>query len=167
MKNFLMGCFLILSGLASAQAPVPPSAPVALPSKYDTVEHLNTLLTLEKEKNINLQMMLLERQYKDTIADAHQQFNGDEQAVNDWIEKVRKDNGWDASYVYNRDTDTWVHVTPVTPPVTPVAPVPATPIQRPVQPSSPTHIHHPAGLPKTELPKTQLPFPEVGVPSQK
>jgi hypothetical protein len=125
MKKLLLGFLIFLCGItiAGQQPPQPRPAPPVVPQKYDTVAHLNALLLLEKQKNINLQMMLLEKQYKETVADAHQQYNEDEQQVSAWIEKVRKDNGWDASYVYDRETDTWTHAVQVHP-ATPSKPQP-------------------------------------------
>ena len=109
MKKVILG--LIFCGLtAMAQAPTP-----VIPSKYDKVDHLTALLTLEKEKTLNLQVVAFQKNYDDTLNSARKQYTEYEQAINAWVERVRKENGWDASYNYDRSTDTWTHTITVQP----------------------------------------------------
>ena len=115
MKNYLALGVLLFCVSAVAQQPPQSSGTPALPSKYDKTDHVSTLLILEKEKTLNLQMTAYDRDYKETLTKAREQYVTYEQQVNAWIEKVRKDNGWDATYSYDRNSDTWTHAVPVHP----------------------------------------------------
>lgn len=139
MKPFALLFFAIAASLLSAQTPAIPSElaspseqpqvqqphlPPVVPQKYDKADHLSTLLVLEKEKTTNLQFIILSRDYKDTLSQMRSQYAEYEQEINNWIEAVRKENDWDASYNYDRKTDTWTHTVTVQPKPKSVTPSP-------------------------------------------
>lgn len=97
--------------------PPAPQQPVASDKVEPKAPYESTKaqLYVEKQKNLQFQAGQNTSAYQSQMKDLQAQFVDLEKKVNDWIDEVRKANGWDESYTYNRDTDTWTHTTPKPP----------------------------------------------------
>lgn len=104
------------------QAPIPASTPTpVVPKVDDPLAHTQALLVLEKEKNLGLSAQELTKEYQQGMAAMKQQFGDLDKQESAWEDTVRKANGWDANYTYDKDKDTWVQQTPP-PKINPVLP---------------------------------------------
>lgn len=77
-------------------------------------------LDVIKEKNLQLQFQILQRNYQDQQAQLESQYRSLESKIEAWIAQVRKDNDLGDDVQYDRDRDAWVKV--------PVKPKPAPPV---------------------------------------
>lgn len=123
---------LMLAIAASVGVAQQPAQKPAAAAKPETVtpkqpyDSRDAQLATEKEKNFRLQYSELQRNVQDRIeqlpqvvqlraaeqqavTDLNNQFNKTEAAEQAWETGVRKTNGWDASYVYDRAKDAWTH----------------------------------------------------------
>lgn len=100
---------------ASPATAVPSSGKVTPKAPYESTK---TQLFVEKEKNLQLQASQITASYQNQMKDFQSQYSDLEKKVGNWVEEVRKDNGWDQTYTYDRETDSWTH--------TPKPPAPAT-----------------------------------------
>jgi hypothetical protein len=124
-------------GILSQQPAAPASGPASTSSapKPEVVkpkepyDDRDAQLAAEVEKNLRLQYAGTERDLQDKIAALPQvqqleaetaaaeqklnaQFAEQQKALATWTDKVRKDNGWDASYQWNAATREWSHAAP-------------------------------------------------------
>jgi hypothetical protein len=97
--TFLLSCWYA----AWTQQPqvVTPKAP------YDSTK---TQLTITKEENLQLKANAAQQAFQQQMKDMQAQWQADETSVNAWIADVKKANGWDDTYVYDREKDQWTHV---------------------------------------------------------
>lgn len=132
MKKFISMIVCAAALVAVAQQPPPQSAPGSAPATPKVpYESSKAQLAYEKEKNLQLMAQNATTQYQAFMQDQQKKYADQEKALTDWMEAIRKDNGWDDTYSYDRDKDAWTHVPkpPVNPPATPPAakPEPAKP----------------------------------------
>jgi DNA-binding PucR family transcriptional regulator len=66
-------------------------------------------LAVAKEENIQLKANAEQLAFQQQMKEFQEQYNSEEASLNAWIESVRKINGWDASYIYDRAKDEWIH----------------------------------------------------------
>lgn len=124
MKRIL-SLIMIAAGLV-AVAQQPPQPTPTQPEKvvpkapYDSTK---AQLWAEKQKNFQMQANQITTLYQAQMKDLQDKYVGQVKPMTDWMADVRKANGWDDTYTWNSDDDTWTH-TPKPAPPTP-APAPA------------------------------------------
>ena len=106
----------VLSVSIFAQAPAtPPATPPPAPTgpqpakvepktPYDSTK---AQLMVEKEKNLQLQSNAMTQQYQAFMQQFQGKYQEQEKVLTDWIATVKKDNGWDDTYTYDREKDQW------------------------------------------------------------
>ncbi|MGA8730290.1 MAG: hypothetical protein WB608_16165 [Terracidiphilus sp.] len=98
---------LITSSLALAQQPPAKPEPAVQPkAPYDSTK---AQLAWEREKNFQLQANQMQQQLQKSMQELQAKYAGEEKQIVDWVAQVRKDNGWDESYTYDREQDKWTH----------------------------------------------------------
>lgn len=125
MKRFIIVIVCAAAFSAVAQqppltTPPPPAPPQNAPqpvtpkTPYDSAK---AQLAYEKEKNLQLTAQTATAQYQTFMQDQQKKYADQEKSLADWMEAVRKDNGWDDTYSYDREKDAWTHTPkPPTPP---------------------------------------------------
>ena len=85
---------------AFAQQPVTPKSP------YDSTK---AQLLVTKEENLQLKANAAQTAYQQSMKDMQAQWQAEETALTAWTAEVKKANGWDDTYTYDRSKDSWVH----------------------------------------------------------
>ena len=85
---------------AFAQQPVTPKSP------YDSTK---AQLLVTKEENLQLKANAAQTAYQQSMKDMQAQWQAEEVSLTAWIAEVKKANGWDDTYTYDRAKDQWVH----------------------------------------------------------
>ena len=85
---------------AFAQQPVTPKSP------YDSTK---AQLLVTKEENLQLKANAAQTAYQQSMKDMQAQWQAEETALTAWTAEVKKANGWDDTYTYDRAGDKWVH----------------------------------------------------------
>ena len=85
---------------AFAQQPVTPKSP------YDSTK---AQLLVTKEENLQLKANAAQTAYQQSMKDMQAQWQAEETALTAWTAEVKKANGWDDTYTYDRAKDQWVH----------------------------------------------------------
>lgn len=123
MKRIIAAVIIQMGVLALAQQPAgPPSPPVPAVVKvtpkapYDSTK---AQLWAEKQKNLQLQAVQLQAQYQAGVKDLGDKYNSITQSLDAWVGAVRTANGWDDTYTWDRDSDTWTHTPKPPPPADP------------------------------------------------
>jgi hypothetical protein len=104
---------------AAQNPPTPPPATTVTPkTPYDSTK---AQLAAEREKTLSLTNQILSDNFNKQTNEERQQYAAQDKILTDWVIQVRKDNGWDDSYTYNSNGDTWTHIqkAPVKPEVKP------------------------------------------------
>jgi hypothetical protein len=113
---------ILIAAVASAQTPAPPQpAPPAAPlqqvvtpkTPYDSTK---AQLMVTKEDNLQLKANAVTNDFQAQMKSFQVEWKAQEDLITAWVESVRKDNGWDKTYTYDRAKDQWTH--------TPAAPAP-------------------------------------------
>jgi hypothetical protein len=101
MKRTIIFTLLFLAASAViAQQPVTPKAP------YDSTK---AQLSVTKEENLQLKANAAQTAYQQAMKDMQAQWQAEETALNAWTAEVKKANGWDDTYTYDRAKDQWTH----------------------------------------------------------
>lgn len=95
-----LGAIVLTLALAA-----PASTNVTPKQPYDSKDAKIDVLT---EENLQLKGNSLAQQYQQQIKSLQDQYTAAEQNLDVWIQKVKSDNNWDDSYVYDRQHDKWV-----------------------------------------------------------
>ena len=66
-------------------------------------------VSILKQQNLQLRADALTAQVQSQIKTMQEQWKAEDEKVKAWIEAVRKANGWDETYVYDREKDVWTH----------------------------------------------------------
>lgn len=101
--------------MVTAQAPpaAPPAQPAAQPATPKTpYDSTKAQLAVTKEENLQLKASALTSEYQKQLGDMRAQFADLDKQIQEWSDQVRKDNGWDATYQYDRQKDQWTHTPP-------------------------------------------------------
>ena len=85
---------------AFAQQPVTPKSP------YDSTK---AQLLVTKEENLQLKANAAQTAYQQSMKDMQAQWQAEETALTAWTAEVKKANGWDDTYTYDRAKDSWTH----------------------------------------------------------
>jgi len=128
----LLTLAMVSTSILAQSTPPPTPTPTVTPTEVtakvlDPLAHAQVLLAIEKETTLTLSAAAMSGEYKEKMSEMKAQYavlEGQEAA---WVERVRKDNGWDTSYVYDQSKDAWYKTAaPPAPPAATPAP-PATP----------------------------------------
>jgi len=85
---------------AFAQQAVTPKAP------YDSTK---AQLSVTKEENLQLKANAAQQAFQQQMKEFQAQWQAEEASLTAWIAEVKKVNGWDDTYTYDRAKDSWVH----------------------------------------------------------
>jgi esterase/lipase len=100
---------IALGWLMAAQQPAPkPQEPQVVTPKapYDSTK---AQLLVTKEENLQLQANASQAAFQQQMKDFQDEWKAEEAALNAWIAEVKKANGWDDTYTYDRTADKWTH----------------------------------------------------------
>lgn len=101
MKRVIILMLVFLAAfVAFAQEPVTPKAP------YDSTK---AQLSVTKEENLQLKANAAQTSYQQAMKDMQTQWQAEEASLTAWIAEVKKSNGWDDTYTYDRVKDQWNH----------------------------------------------------------
>ena len=114
MKSFarvIAFTLLILASLvAASQQPAPPpaAAPQTVTPKapYDSTK---AQLSVTKEENLQLKANATQAAFQQQMKDFQDKWKAEESSLIAWIAAVKKDNGWDDTYTYDRTNNEWTH----------------------------------------------------------
>lgn len=99
-RVIILTVMFLVAFTAFAQQPVTPKAP------YDSTK---AQLSVTKEENLQLKASAAQTAYQQAMKDMQAQWQAEEASVTAWILEVKKANGWDDTYTYDRAKDQWVH----------------------------------------------------------
>ena len=113
MKSFariaVLTCLCIFGFAVSAQTP-PAAAPapqtVTPKAPYDSTK---AQLSVTKEENLQLKANATQASFQQQMKDFQAAWQAEEASITAWIAEVKKSNGWDDTYAYDRATDKWTH----------------------------------------------------------
>jgi hypothetical protein len=72
-------------------------------------------LSVTKEENLQLKANAAQLAFQAQMKDFQTQWQAEEAALTAWIGEVKKLNGWDDSYAYDRAGNKWTHTPKVEP----------------------------------------------------
>jgi hypothetical protein len=99
--------FAALAQQPPVQPPAQPQGQVVIPkTPYDSTK---AQLSVAKEENLQLKANAIQVAFQQNMKDMQSQWQAEEAALNVWIAQIRRDNGWDATYTYDREKNQWVH----------------------------------------------------------
>ena len=113
MKSFariVVFVFLIVGGSTAQQPASQPAAQgpqAATPKEPYTSDKAQ--LSVKQEAILQLTASADQKAFQDHMKDLQTQWQAEEVKVNAWVEAVKKDNGWDETYTYDRVGDKWTH----------------------------------------------------------
>jgi hypothetical protein len=99
-RVIILTAVFLASFTAFAQQPVIPKAP------YDSTK---AQLSVTKEENLQLKATAAQTAYQQAMKDMQAQWQAEEASLTAWIAEVKKVNGWDETYTYDRAKDQWTH----------------------------------------------------------
>ena len=111
----IIGLAVLMLGAAVAQqppAPPQPAPPAAAPQVVTPKEPYSSdkaQLSVKQQTILSMQAGADQAAFQAHMKDLQQQWQAEEVKVNAWIASVKKDNGWDDTYTYDRAGDKWVH----------------------------------------------------------
>lgn len=103
LRIMAMTLWFMVAVMVCAQTPVKPKEP------YDSTK---AQLASGRQAKLQVQADNAEKQYKAFTDQLQQRYNAEQKTIDDWENDVRKANGWDATYRWNADNDTWTHIEP-------------------------------------------------------
>ena len=121
-----LAIFLLAVSTALSQAPTPAPTPAPQGEKVTPkAPYDDTKLQLlrSQQENLDLKARMLTETYQSQMKPLQDRFNVIEVQLTAEEDAVRKANGWDKTYLHNRETGEWTHtITPPTPPASPASP---------------------------------------------
>lgn len=101
----IIALIIVSASLAVAQQPPAPQL-VTPKAPYDSDK---AQLAYEKQKNAQLTANAATQAYQAQMKDLQGQWQTEEQVILAWVAEVKKANGWDDTYTYDREKDSWTH----------------------------------------------------------
>jgi hypothetical protein len=93
--------------VALVQPQSAPQAAVVTPkAPYDSVR---VQLSVTRQENLQLKANAAQAAVQQEMKDFQAQWQTEESFITAWVAQVRKENGWDETYVYDRAKDSWTH----------------------------------------------------------
>ena len=111
MKSFariaVLTCLCLFGFVVSAQTP-PVAAPQTVTPKapYDSTK---AQLSVTKEENLQLKANAAQAAFQQQMKNFQAAWQAEEASLRAWIAHVKKSNGWDDTYVYDRTKNEWTH----------------------------------------------------------
>jgi hypothetical protein len=109
MKRILVFTALFLSAYVAIaqQPPAQPQGQTVTPkAPYDSIK---AQLSVAREENFQLKANATQTAFQQQMKDFQAQYLAEETALTAWIADVKKSNGWDDTYAYDRAGDKWAH----------------------------------------------------------
>ena len=106
MKRTIILTAVFLTAIAAwTQQPPAPQA-VTPKAPYDSVK---AQLSVTKEENLQLKATAAQASFQQQMKDFQAQWATEEATLTAWIADVKKANGWDDTYTYDRAGDKWMY----------------------------------------------------------
>ena len=99
-RVIILTVMFLVAFTAFAQQPATPKSP------YDSTK---AQLSVTKEENLQLKANAAQTAFQQQMKDMQAQWQAEEVSLTAWIAEVKKANGWDDTYTYDRAKDQWVH----------------------------------------------------------